>query len=65
MLCDYQLSEQYVLDMVRTYKHKTGRDAYGYILKVHSWLWRTIEDSQSNVSRDNLDVMLPKSEGLS
>ena len=26
-------------------------------LKLHSLLWRTIEDSQSTVSRDNLDVI--------
>ena len=66
MLCDYLLSEQYVLDLVRTYKRKTEQDAYGYdILKVALLASRTIEDSQSAISRDNLDVMLPKSEGLS
>ena len=35
MLCDYSLSGQYVLEMARTYKRKTERDAYGYdILKA-------------------------------
>ena len=34
MLCDYLLSGQYGFDMVRTYKRKTERDAYGYILKA-------------------------------
>ena len=30
MLCDYVLSGQYVLDMVRTYKRKMERGPYGY-----------------------------------
>ena len=30
MLCDFLLSGQYVLDMVRTYKGKAERGAYGY-----------------------------------
>ena len=34
MLCGYLLSGQYVLNMDRTYKRKTERDVYGYILKA-------------------------------
>ena len=34
MVCDYLLSGQYALDMVRTYKRKTEWDAYDYILKA-------------------------------
>ena len=66
MLCDYLLNWQCVLDVVRTCKRKMERGAYGYvILKAALLAWKNVENSQLTVSRDNLDVMLPKSEGLS
>ena len=70
MLCDYLLSAQYVF--FRYGSHIQAQDGTGCIWLWHSesctlsFNWRTrLEDSQLTVSRDNLDVMLPESEGLS
>ena len=43
MLCDFLLSGQYVLDMVRTYKRKTEPGAYGYDILKAAFL--ALEDS--------------------
>ena len=67
MLCAYLLSEQYVF---RYGSHVQAQDGTGYIWRRHSesctlsFGGTAVEDSQLTVSRGNLDIMLPKSEGL-
>ena len=68
MLCDYLLGEQYVF---RYGSHVQAQDGTGCIWRrlsescTFSFGRPDVEDSQSTVSCDNLDIMLPKREGLS